>query len=201
MLTHREYFNSKADIWDSLCAPEEKAKLETIIRGLNIAPGSTVLDVGCGTGILIPYLLAAVGPAGRIVALDIAEAMLERAQSKGFPANVEFICADVVSIPYPDATFDEVICNSAFPHFPHKLKALKEMARVLKPGGRVIICHTAARETINNLHRSLGGVVAGDQIPPGSEMMGMLVAAGLTGIEIDEGLDYYLASGFKARYE
>jgi ubiquinone/menaquinone biosynthesis C-methylase UbiE len=79
--------------------------------------------------------------------------------------------------------------------------ALKEMARVLKPGGRVIICHTAARETINNLHRSLGGVVAGDQIPPGSEMMGMLVAAGLTGIEIDEGLDYYLASGVKARYQ
>ncbi|MEW8958172.1 MAG: ubiquinone biosynthesis protein UbiE, partial [Moorella sp. (in: firmicutes)] len=76
MLTHREYFNSKADIWDNLCAPEEKAKLETIIRGLNIAPGSTVLDVGCGTGILIPYLLAAVGPAGRIVALYLDEAML-----------------------------------------------------------------------------------------------------------------------------
>lgn len=100
-----------------------------------------------------------------------------------------------------DATFAEVICNSAFPHFPHKLKALKEMARVLKPGGRAVICHTKARETINNLHRSLGGVIAGDQIPPGSEMMGMLVAAGLTGIEIDEGHDYYLASGLKARYE
>ncbi|WP_406676663.1 class I SAM-dependent methyltransferase [Moorella sp. ACPs] len=100
-----------------------------------------------------------------------------------------------------DATFDEVICSSAFPHFPYKLKALKEMALVLKQGGRVVICHTKARETINNLHRSLGGVIAGDQIPPGNEMMGMLVAAGLTGIEIDEGHDYYLASGVKARYQ
>ncbi|WP_256218700.1 class I SAM-dependent methyltransferase [Neomoorella thermoacetica] len=62
-------------------------------------------------------------------------------------------------MPYPDATFDEVICNSAFPHFPHKLKALKEMARVLKTGGRVIICHTAARETINNLHKSLQRII------------------------------------------
>ncbi|BCV21648.1 class I SAM-dependent methyltransferase [Moorella sp. Hama-1] len=197
MFTHREYFNSKAAIWDSLATPEERAKLEAIIKGLNLAPGGTVLDVGCGTGILIPYLLAAVGPAGRVVALDIAESMLKQAQSKGFPANVEFICADVIGIPFPAATFEEVICNSAFPHFPQKLEALKEMARVTKPGGRVIICHTAARETINHLHCSIGGVVAGDQIPSNTEMVTLLAAAGLVNIEVNGGADYYLALGVK----
>jgi len=194
---HREYFNSKAAIWDSLATPEERDKLESIIKGLNLSPGGTVLDVGCGTGILIPYLLAAVGPAGRVAALDIAETMLKQAKSKGFPANVAFICADVMGIPFPAATFDEVICNSAFPHFPQKPEALKEMARVTKPGGRVIICHPAARETINNLHSSLGGVVAGDQIPSRKEMVALLAAAGLVNIEVNGGPDYYLALGAK----
>ncbi|MBC7341866.1 MAG: methyltransferase domain-containing protein [Clostridia bacterium] len=198
MLTHREYFNSKAAIWDRLATPEDRAKLEVMVKWLNIAPGSAVLDVGCGTGILIPYLLAAVGPNGRVVAMDIAEAMLEQAKAKGFPANVELVCADVMAIPFPEATFDEVICNSAFPHFPDKLKALKQMARVTKPGGRVIICHPAARETINNLHRSLGGVVGGDQIPPRQEMVALLAAAGLGSLEVNEGPDYYLALGVKA---
>ncbi|MGI9862480.1 methyltransferase domain-containing protein [Moorella naiadis] len=197
MLTHREYFNSKAAIWDSLATPEERAKLETIVKGLHLAPGGTILDVGCGTGILIPYLLAAIGPAGRVVALDIAETMLKQAKNKGFPDNVEFICADVMAIPFPAATFDEVICNSAFPHFPRKLEALKEMARVTKPGGRVIICHPAARETINHLHCSIGGVVAGDQIPHRTEMVALLVVAGLANIEVDGGADHYLALGVK----
>ncbi|BCV21588.1 class I SAM-dependent methyltransferase [Moorella sp. Hama-1] len=197
MFTHREYFNSKAAIWDSLVTPEKRSKLESIVKGLNLAPGGTILDVGCGTGILIPYLQAAVGPAGRVVALDIAESMLKQAQSKGFPANVEFICADVMEIPFPAATFDEVICNSAFPHFPRKLEALNEMARVTKPGGRVIICHPAAREAINHLHRSIGGVVAGDQIPPRTEMEALLAAAGLVNIEVNGGPDFYLALGVK----
>jgi len=54
------------------------------------------------------------------------------------------------------------------------------MARVTKPGG--IICHPAARETINHRHHSIGGVVAGDQIPPRTEMAALLAAAGLANI-------------------
>lgn len=111
--------------------------------------------------------------------------------------RVEFLEADVEHIPLPDASFDEVICNSAFPHFPDKLRAAREMARVLKPGGRLVVCHPESREKINNLHLSLGGVVGNDLLPDGATMQAIFTAAGLEGIKIEDEAHRYLLVGRK----
>ncbi|MCS5696783.1 class I SAM-dependent methyltransferase [Desulfofundulus thermocisternus] len=122
---HRDYFNQKAPIWDNLSTGETLEGLKKIIDELAIRPGSFILDVGTGTGVLLPFLVEAAGPEGKVVALDIAEEMLARARAKN-PGNVEFVLADISCTPFQEDTFDEIICNSCFPHVTDKPRALAE---------------------------------------------------------------------------
>lgn len=123
---HREYFNQKAGEWDSLLSEETIQCLSTIIKELAIKPGSHILDVGTGTGVLLPFLVEAAGKDGRVVALDIAEEMLARAKAKNIE-NVEYVLGDITCTPFEHNTLDEIICNSCFPHVIDKLQALREI--------------------------------------------------------------------------
>ena len=192
----KAYFNEKAAIWDEVVAEKDTVKLEKMAERLNIKRGSTILDVGTGTGVFLPFLLSKVGKNGRIVALDFAEEMLKQAQAKGFDGNIDYLCTDVTDIPLDDETFDVVVCYSSFPHFQDKLKALTEINRVIKSGGRLLICHTSSRATINEIHHQIA-VVENDTIPDGDEMQLMLSAAGFTEIKIEDKSDSYLASAEK----
>lgn len=193
----RQYFNEKAHIWDQLIEPETRERLAEIIRDLAIKPGSRVLDVGTGTGVLLPFLVEAVGPTGSIVALDIAEEMLARARAKNGDRNIEYVLGDITCTPFQEATFDEIICNSCFPHVRDKSGAVSEMARILKPGGRVVICHTKSREAVNELHRSLGGVVANDLLPEDGEMRKLFEESGFVQISITNAPERYLVTARK----
>jgi ubiquinone/menaquinone biosynthesis C-methylase UbiE len=196
-MNHREYFNQLAGKWDKITPEETKARLPQMIDDLAIKPGETILDVGGGTGILLPLLSNAAGDRAKIVSLDIAEEMLKQARDNGHQGNIDFIHADVGAIPLSGEVFDLVICYSCFPHFPDKLKALAEMARVLRNRGRLVICHTASRQAINQLHKSVGNVVENDTIPDEAIMRKMLAASGLKPIEVRDESHRYLAIAAK----
>jgi ubiquinone/menaquinone biosynthesis C-methylase UbiE len=189
----REFFNARAATWDEKVAEKNVSRLEKMAARLDIRPGDGVLDVGTGTGVFVPYLLQKIGDAGRLVCLDFAEEMLRQARLKGFTGNIDYRCADIEDSRLPDASFDAVVCYSVFPHFQDKPKALREINRLLRPGGRVFICHTSGRRTINKIHRSLPEVR--DHLLPGSaEMLRLLSGAGFEDIVIDDAPDDYLAS-------
>jgi len=194
----RAYFNQKASIWDETIAEKDTSKLECMSQRLNIEPGSTVLDVGTGTGVFLPFLLGRIGRGGHIVVLDCAEEMLKKARAKGFDGNIDYLCADVTNIPLDGEIFDAVVCYSSFPHFRDKPKALAEMNRVTKTGGRLFICHTSSRATINEIHLSIPAV-QNDIIPDEDEMRIMLSMAGFTDIKIADERESYLASARKSR--
>jgi ubiquinone/menaquinone biosynthesis C-methylase UbiE len=156
-----------------------------------------VLDVGTGTGVLVPHLLRAIGPAGKVVAVDLSPEMLALARQKGFPGNVDFLQADVHRIPLPDAAFDRVICNAAFPHFADRARSLGEMIRVLRSGGTLAISHPIGREAVNALHREAGGPVEEDRVPTASVMVTLLQGAGLTDVRVIDEPEFYLARGTK----
>ena len=104
-----------------------------------LAPGDAVLDIGCGAG--VDSLVAAhlVGPAGRVVGLDVTPAMIDKArahQAQLGLGQVTFQAADAEALPFPDNDFDAVISNGVFNLTLNKAKALEEAHRVLKPGGR-----------------------------------------------------------------
>lgn len=175
----QDYFDGVAPNWDNEVTGERLKCLSDIIKELGITSGSYVLDVGSGTGILLPFLIQNVGIAGGIMALDFSVEMLHRAKAKISSPIVDYVQADIVAVPLPDNCVDLTICNSAFPHFSDKAKALKEMARVMKDDGRLVICHTASREAINQLHQSIGGVVANDLLPDESQLRELMKPAGL----------------------
>ena len=84
---------------------------------------------------------------------------------------------------------------SVFPHFPDKSKVLKELYRILKTGGRLIVAHADVKETINAYHHGVGGPVAHDFMPENGEMTKLLEKAGFKNNKIKEGKDCYIAYG------
>jgi ubiquinone/menaquinone biosynthesis C-methylase UbiE len=192
----RTYFNEQADSWDENVAEKDTAKLEQMAGRLELKPGSMVLDVGTGTGVFIPYLFDSIGKKGRIVALDIAEEMLKKARTKRFDGNIDYLQADIGEIPLPDGTFDSVVCYSSFPHFQDKPGALAEIKRVMKGGGRLVICHTSSRAHINEVHSQIP-VVENDVLPDSIGMLLLLKEAGFTEIKVEDKSDSYLASAMR----
>ena len=194
----RTYFTQRAAIWDETAAENDEVNLELMAERLNIRPGATVLDVGTGTGVFIPFLLSKTGGNGKIVALDIAEEMLRKARAKGFDGEVAYLNADVTNIPLPDETFDSVVCYSSFPHFQDKLKALSEINRVIKSGGNLFICHTSSRASINEMHNGVPEV-ANDVIPGEAGMQMILAKAGFVDIRIEDYRETYLCCARKPK--
>lgn len=193
----RTFFNDRADTWDEGHDAHGVAVSERLIRSLGIKRGSRVLDVGCGTGLIIPWLLEAVGKEGRVTALDIAERMLHLARSKHEAPNLEYIHADIASAPFLDRSFDEVVCHNCFPHVSDKQGAAREMFRLLRPGGRVTVCHNESREAVNALHRGMGGEVGGDMLPDERGMRDIFHKAGFEEISILDGEHLYIMQARK----
>jgi ubiquinone/menaquinone biosynthesis C-methylase UbiE len=188
----QHYFDLLASTWDKGMAAEVLSGLGNIVEEVGIVPGSRVVDLGSGTGVLLPFLISQLGNEGKIIALDFSAAMLREAKARNFPALVSFVQADVHEIPLADNCIDLAICNNAFPHFVDKGRALKEIARILREDGRLVICHTMSWERINNLHRSLGGVVASDLIPEKSILQGLIAKARLEVVRFEDSEQRYL---------
>jgi len=116
---------------------------ERTLDAAGITAGEQVLDVGCGTGTLTLAAKKRVGADGSVRGVDASPEMIARARSKsergGVPVIFEVAAAQ--SLPFPDATFDVVLCSLALHHLPEgaRATALAEMRRVLKPDGRVLI--------------------------------------------------------------
>jgi SAM-dependent methyltransferase len=191
------FFDHYAATWDAGRHPEEDARLARVVALAEVQPDHAVLDVGAGTGVLVPHLLRAVGSAGRIVAIDSSPGMLEVAREKGFPSSVILLEADVHHLPFPDAHFDRVICNAALPHFEDRTRSIQEMVRVLRPGGMLVISHPIGREAVNRLHRDVGGPVQEDRVPAPEAMMALLQASGLADVQVVDEAEFYLAFGRK----
>lgn len=110
---------------------------------LNVRPGQSILDLAGGTGDLARLLAPAVGSGGKVVVSDINEGMLERGRRRladlGIVGNVEFVLADAQTLPFPDSSFDAIIIAFGLRNVTDKDAALREMHRVLRPGGRAVV--------------------------------------------------------------
>jgi demethylmenaquinone methyltransferase / 2-methoxy-6-polyprenyl-1,4-benzoquinol methylase len=105
-----------------------------------LAPGDRALDVATGTGDLALELARRVGPAGEVVGSDFSEGMLEHAQRKGAAAaNVRFEQANALALPYADGEFAAATVGFGARNFSDLAQGLREMTRVVRPGGRVVV--------------------------------------------------------------
>ena len=133
----KEYFDQVSSRWDKLRQGFYSEEVrDAVLTAALINPTDTVLDVGAGTGFLTE---GAAKLARKVVALDLSRSMTEEAISKLYGKNVEFKIGDVEQIPLADSSVDSVIGNMILHHCPRPGLAVKEMARVLVPGGRLVL--------------------------------------------------------------
>lgn len=122
------------------------------VRHANLSPGETVLDVGCGGGVDTILAARRVGPSGRAIGLDLLEEMCERARANASEAGVsectEFRVGEMEAIPLPDASVDVVISNGVINLSPRKTRALAEIFRVLRPGGRMCVADLTVQDDL-----------------------------------------------------
>jgi ubiquinone/menaquinone biosynthesis C-methylase UbiE len=114
---------------------------ETQVKLLDISEGDHVLDVGCGIGLQALSMARQVGPGGRVVGTDLSNLMIELAKSKsaGSDLPVEFLTADALAQPFPDASFDALRTERVLMYIKDTRAVLGEFKRLLKPGGRIVI--------------------------------------------------------------
>ncbi len=109
-----------------------------LARRLRTRNPSRVLEVAAGTGVVTRELASALPESTSIVATDLNQAMLDQAEMLGTSRRVEWRAADAMHLPFPDGTFDAVVCQFGVMFFPDKPKAFSEAIRVLSPGGILI---------------------------------------------------------------
>jgi ubiquinone/menaquinone biosynthesis C-methylase UbiE len=113
---------------------------EVLLDAVGVSPGDGVLDVASGTGVVARAAARRVGPAGRVVGTDVSEPMLSLAAASPLPddsAAIEYLEARADHLPFPDESFDVVLCQQGLQFFPERLDAAREMHRVLSAGGTV----------------------------------------------------------------
>ena len=192
-----EFFNTCADNWDNI-RQTNPAILEKLMNLADIPAGAAVLDVGSGTGVLIPYLHAKVRACGKITAVDFSENMLAKAQEKFCNLNnLNFLVGDILEMYLPQNFYDVVICLNFFPHLhTRKEEFLRKMNCTLKNDGSLIVMHDISRETVNNIHRE-SEVVAEHRLPEAKVVGEMFQACGYQNIHAYEDDTMYFVKGCK----
>lgn len=185
------FFDALAPRWDQEHPASDRA--DAVRRGLDLAEplwGTRVMDAGCGTGVLLPSLLARIGP-GCVVAVDLSPAMIAYAQARIQDPRVRFLATDATAVDLTPSSLDVVLCFDAFPHFEDPGFAVRRLGRLLAPRGRLVIWHDLGREALLAVHQAAGDVVARHVLPPVETLVGLCERAGLSPKLCEDAPDRY----------
>jgi len=147
----RELFDQHYRLFDPPLPEGVPKRLERIVASAEIARDDNVLDVGSGTGILVP-LIQKYEPA-RLFACDLSEAML-RQLKKHYP-DVEAIVSDIRELALPDLFLDVVFINACYPNIVDKVGAFTNLGRMTRPAGRMVISHPLGKTFIDSLREEV----------------------------------------------
>jgi ubiquinone/menaquinone biosynthesis C-methylase UbiE len=198
MNSRTEYFDSISERWDGFSNLSAlRAKLDARLDVLHLDGAATIVDLGCGTGNFSAFLLDHAPDLHTLHAVDFSTGMLDVARSKLHDPRVRFHREDAAHLSIQDGTVDLVICFSTWPHFPDPSAVLAEMHRILRPGGRLVILHVDSRETINDIHRGVGGLISQDMLAPAPELASFVTGNGFDVDAVADSEDGYLVSARK----
>jgi len=195
----KDYFDNVADTWDDrFQTPKLLSFLEKLVPQFDLKTGQHVLDVGTGTGVLIPHLTKAVGSSGSVTAIDFSEKMIQKCKTTY--SRVKHVTVKVGNIEdaaFTPESFDAAICFGVFPHLENKEKALQNINRILKPAGKMVIAHALSSEELKAHHQNVSKHVAHATIPKKTEMIQLLKQTGFIEITLRDEPGCYLCVALK----
>lgn len=168
-----EFFDTLAPAWDENEVRSTPERVKHILSQLPISKGMDVLDLGTGTGVLLPYLSEIVGPEGHVTAIDLSEGMLSIARKKyGHLENVEFRKLDFEEEQIP-GKYDVALLYSVYPHLHAPADTIEWLFKMnMKPNGRIVIAFPSDEEFINNIHHERKA--EHDHLPPAHTLAEMI---------------------------
>lgn len=148
-----DFFDALAPTWDENEIRSVPERINSILGKLPISKGMKVLDLGTGTGVLLPYLSEMVGEKGHITAIDLSEGMLSLARKKfARLKNIEFLKIDFEEEQIP-GIYDVAILYSVYPHLHAPADTMKWLFKMnMKPDGVIVIAFPSDEKFINNIH-------------------------------------------------
>lgn len=169
-----EFFDRLAPGWDAEMIRNDTI-INTILDNAGVQAGKDILDVACGTGVLIPdYLKRNVAS---VTGIDISPKMAAIAKEKFTQAEVEILCGDVETTEF-GKMFDCIVVYNAFPHFPDPERLIAKLASLLKQGGMLTVAHGMSREKIDAHHHGAASHVSNGLMS--AEDLNRIFAANLT---------------------
>ncbi|SFY47801.1 Demethylmenaquinone methyltransferase [Streptomyces sp. F-1] len=146
--THvQEFFTARAADWDRKF-PDDGPAYTAAVAELGLRAGDRVLDAGCGTGRALLPLRAAAGPTGAVLGADLTPAMLTEAARAGRDRAGLLLLADVTALPLRSRSLDAVFAAGLIAHLPRPEENLRELARVVRPGGTLALFHPIGRAAL-----------------------------------------------------
>ncbi|MDR0291318.1 MAG: methyltransferase domain-containing protein [Elusimicrobium sp.] len=186
------FFDGLAGAWDLKESAGAFGLLEQIVRKINIRQDDFVLDIGCGTGVLRPFILA-YNPQ-EILHMDVSLKMLEELNKK-FP-DAQTLAADFETEILPRNYFDKAVAYNVFPHFSDHENVFYNAHACLKPGGVFVIAHSQTRGELNRAHGKHDATKR-DLLPAGEKIYELYQNAGFKNITVRERDPGFFSSGFK----
>jgi SAM-dependent methyltransferase len=147
----RAFFTVRAATWDTKFGDDLPAYAQAVAQA-GLLYGGVVLDVGCGTGRALPALRQAVGPDGAVIGLDLTPQMLAVAGPRAAAAHATLLLGDARHLPLGPASVDAIFAAGLITHLPNAYTGLRELARITRPGGKLVLFHPSGRAALAARH-------------------------------------------------